>query len=203
VGTVEYLISGLRATCAGLPDKRRGKNRHYDMADIGMAAFSPFFMQSPSFLAHQRHLADGHGHGRSNCQTLFGMIDIPGDSHVRDMLDPVEPERFHGHFPRALEVLEAGGSLKAFRRLGHHVLIAFDGTEYFCSAKLRCPCCSTRKRSGGTTEYFHTLVAATLVAPGHNRVVRLEPEFVVPQDGCEWRSELIPNMATPVGRGED
>jgi hypothetical protein len=40
------------------------------------------FMQSPSFLAHQRHLADGHGHGRSNCQTLFGMMAIPSDNHV-------------------------------------------------------------------------------------------------------------------------
>jgi hypothetical protein len=27
------------------------------------------------------------------------------------------------------------------------------------------------------------MVAATLVAPGHNQVVPLEPEFVVPQDG--------------------
>jgi len=26
-------------------------------------------------------------------------------------------------------------------------------------------------------------MAATLVAPGHSRVVPLEPEFVVPQDG--------------------
>jgi hypothetical protein len=53
------------------------------MADIGMAAFSPlFFMQTPSFLAHQRHLADGHCHGRSNCQTLFGMMAIPSDNHV-------------------------------------------------------------------------------------------------------------------------
>ena len=40
-----------------------------------------------------------------------------------------------------------------------------------------------RKRSGGTTEYFYRLVAATLAAPGHSRVVPLEPEFVVPQDG--------------------
>jgi hypothetical protein len=50
VGTVEDLISALRETCSGLPDKRRGKNSRYDMADIGMAAFSVFFMQSPSFL---------------------------------------------------------------------------------------------------------------------------------------------------------
>jgi hypothetical protein len=30
---------------------------------------------------------------------------------------------------------------------------------------------------------FHTVMAATLVAPGHGRVVPLEPAFVVPQDG--------------------
>jgi hypothetical protein len=83
----------------------------------------------------------------------------------------------------AFDLLERGGGLTAFRRLGHHVLIAFDGTEYYRSAKLHCPCCSTRKRSGGKIEYFHSMVAATLVAPGHNQVVPLEPEFVVPQDG--------------------
>jgi hypothetical protein len=36
-------------------------------------------------------------------------------------------------------------------------------------------------------------LAATIVAPGHNRVVPLEPEFIVPQDGhdkqdCESRA---------------
>jgi hypothetical protein len=39
--------------------------------DIGLAAFSVFFMQRPSFLGHQRALAAGHG--QSNCQTLLGM----------------------------------------------------------------------------------------------------------------------------------
>ena len=32
------------------------------------------------------------------------------------------------------------------------------------------------------------MVAATLVAPDHNRVVPLEPEFIVPQDGHENRT---------------
>src|SRR5271163_2061665 len=159
-------MSALRETCSGLPDKRRGTNCRYVMADIGMAAFSVFFMQSPSFLAHQRHLADGYGHGRSNCETLFGMERIPSDNHVRDMLDPMAPECFHALFPRAVKALEAGGGLTAFRRLGDHVLIAFDGTEYHRSTKLHCACCSTRKRSGGTTEYFHALVAATLQPGG-------------------------------------
>lgn len=35
------------------------------MADIGLSAFSLFFMQSESFLTHQRRLLEGHG--TSNC----------------------------------------------------------------------------------------------------------------------------------------
>jgi hypothetical protein len=57
------------------------------MADIGMAAFSVFFMQSPSFLAHQRQLQEGPGHGRSNCETLFEMTGTPCDNHIRAMLE--------------------------------------------------------------------------------------------------------------------
>ena len=45
------------------------------------------FLQSPSFLAHQRRLQTGQG--RSNCETLFGMRKIPGDSQIRAKLDAV------------------------------------------------------------------------------------------------------------------
>src|SRR5258708_38573414 len=107
------------------------------------------------------------------------MTGIPSDNHVRDMLDPVEPECFYAHFPHALEVLEAGGGLTAFRRRGHHLLIAFDGTEYYRSAKLHCPGCSTRKRSRGPTEYFHTLVAPTRGAPGPCRNIAFGAEVRV------------------------
>jgi hypothetical protein len=88
---LESLIGVLRALCATLSDRRRGENTVYAMADIAMAAFSTFFMQSPSFLAQQTALA--HGRGTSNCQTLFAMDKIPTDNHIRSMLDPVPPRR--------------------------------------------------------------------------------------------------------------
>ena len=179
---VDELIAELKAVCAGLPDKRKGPRRDddYMMADIGLSAFSIFFMGSPSFLAHQRALAEGHG--RSNCETLFGMSAIPSDNYIRLMLDGAAPAAFDGLF---LKAIEAAGPLTPFQCLGGRVLIALDGTQHFCSRKIKCRQCSTRRRSHGGTEYFHTFLGATLVAPGHKQVLPLPPEFVVPRDGAE------------------
>src|SRR3954454_21574937 len=78
---LERLLSVVRRCCEVFPDKRTGTNSRYAMADIGLAAFSVFFAQSPSFLDHQRRLETGHG--CSNCQTLFGIGRIPTDNHGR------------------------------------------------------------------------------------------------------------------------
>ena len=41
------------------------------------------------------------------------------------------------------------------------------------------------RRSDGGTEYFHTFLGATLVAPGYKQVLPLPSEFIVPRDGAE------------------
>ena len=211
---LETYIRVLRERCEGLPDRRAGSNTRYTMADIGLAAFSVFFMQSPSFLAHQRTLEDGRG--RSNAQTLFGMAALPCDNHIRQMLDGAPTEHFDPVFAHIVKDLDESGGLKPFRRLDQRVLIALDGSEHFCSRKISCPHCSTRKRSDGEIEYFHSFVGATLVAPGHTIVLPLPPEFVRPQDGakkqdCEpnaarrWLSRVGANYAwlRPVYLGDD
>jgi hypothetical protein len=85
VSAIADMIGALSEVCAGLPDQRKGPRRDgdYTMADIGLAAFSIFFMGSPSFLGHQQALAEGHG--RSNCETLFAMSAIPSDNYIRLM----------------------------------------------------------------------------------------------------------------------
>jgi hypothetical protein len=178
---LEELLAGLREVCAGFPDKRSGGRPVYTMADIGLSAFSLFFMQSESFLSYQRSLEEGHQ--TSNCQTLFGMAKIPTDNHIRNMLDPVSPTHLQPAFDQALTLLQTGGGLQAFEVLGGRTLIALDGTEYFCSQNLGCPCCQTRQRSNGQSERYHAMLAATLVAPGHTQVLPLMPEFITPQDG--------------------
>ena len=153
------------------------------MADIGLSAFSLFFMQSESFLSYQRGLEEGRK--TSNCQSLFGMKAIPTDNHIRSMLDPVDPSHLQPAFDDVLGALRRHGGLAPFQRLGGRMLIALDGTEYFCSQKLGCPQCLTRKRANGKVESYHAMLAATVVAPGHAMALPLMPDFIAPQDGAE------------------
>src|ERR1039458_5059941 len=87
---LESLLAGLCTVCAGFTGSRRSPDVDYSMVNIGLTAFSLFFMQSESFLSHQRRLEQGHG--TSNCHTLFGMKKIPTDNYIRLMLDKVSPE---------------------------------------------------------------------------------------------------------------
>jgi len=130
------LLSGLKAVCAAFPDPRKGRSGNIAMADFGLSAFSMFFMQSASFLAFQRALEKGQG--RSNCQTLFGIEKIPSDNYIRDMLDAADPALLQPCFARLEGLLAEPPMRQAFERLGGRTLIAWDGTEYFCSQKIGC-----------------------------------------------------------------
>jgi hypothetical protein len=213
VSVIDSLITELSKVCASLPDRRKGPlgADAYTMSDIGLAAFSIFFMGSPSFLANQTALAAGQG--RSNCQTLFGMTKIPTDNYIRLMLDGASPAAFDALFGQAIA---AAGPMEPFQCLGGRRLIALDGTEYFRSRKIHCEQCLTRKRSDGGTEYCHSFLGATLVAPGHTQVMPLPPEFIVSQDGAEkqdcernaakrWLAKHGPGLAQvrPVYLGDD
>ncbi len=177
------LLSGLKAVCAAFSDPRKGRSGNIAMADFGLAAFAMFFMQSVSFLSFQRTLEKGQG--RSNCQTLFGIEKIPSDNYIRDMLDGADPALLAPCFQRIEQLLFEPVMREAFSRLDGRTLIAVDGTEYFCSQKITCPHCQTRKRSNGKIESYHSMLAATVVAPGQSKVVPLSPEFIVKQDGAE------------------
>src|SRR5271165_2595617 len=177
------LLSELRDVCATFRDPRKGRSGNIAPADFGLSAFAMFFMQSASFLAYQRTMEKGHG--RSNCQTLFGIGRIPSDNYIRDFLDETDPALLQPCFERMEALLCEPPMRQAFGRLGGRTLIAWDGTEFFCSQKLGCPHCLTRKRSNGKTESYHSMLAAIVVAPGHSKVVPLSPEFIVKQDGAE------------------
>ena len=50
------MLGILGNSLAKIPEHRTGSNCQYEIKEAGLAAFSVFFMQSPSFLAHQRDM---------------------------------------------------------------------------------------------------------------------------------------------------
>jgi hypothetical protein len=55
------VIEALRQRMRDIPDPRSGSNTRYSMEQIGMAALSVFFTQSPSFLSYQRAMQENKG----------------------------------------------------------------------------------------------------------------------------------------------
>lgn len=190
--TFEAMIESLRRAIGNFTDKRTGTNTTYTMMDIGAGAFSVFFTQSPSFLAHQRLMQLRYG--INNARTLFGMKDIPTDTHIRNTLDPVNPAVLDSVFHDCLAALERSGHLDTFRTgIGNNdLLIALDGTWFFSSPAIHCNRCSTKKKDGAVV-YQHGMINPAIVAPGKRQAIALPPEFILPQDGdkkqdCEQKA---------------
>ena len=181
--SVTRLIKWLEQSCERFPDLRSGKNSVYELRDVGMSAFSVFFTQSPSFLAHQRQMKLRKG--RSNAGSLFALTEIPSDNQVRNLLDKVSPEHLHVVYRQIFLALEQRGILESRRSYGKQLLVAIDGTEYYASQKIHCENCNHRVLSNGKRQYYHSVVTAVMVQPGDESVICLEPEFIVPQDGHE------------------
>ena len=180
-GSFSSVLESFRASLSSLPDKRTGKNSRYTMLDAGLSAFSVFFTQTPSFLAHQRKMSATKG--LNNARTLFGVHQIPSDNHIRTLLDGLSPTHLYPVFDEILAVLKTTQQLSSFRSFSDTFLMPIDGTDYFSSTKIHCPHCSTRMLKSGETHYFHTVVTPVIACAGRREVIPLIPEFIVPQDG--------------------
>jgi len=179
----EAIVSYLHDALEKCPDKRPGQNTVYSVKDAGLGAFAVFFTQNPSFLSFQRAMEQTKG--QSNAQTLFQLDQTPCDNRIRTLLDPVSPSHVFPVLQTIVTALDKGGHLEGFRCLDGQLLIALDGTQYFSSQRLHCEQCSRKQHKNGTITYSHTAITPVVVAPGSDKVITLEPEFITPQDGHE------------------
>jgi len=176
----QEMLTCVRRSLEQVPEHRTGRNTQYEIADAGLAAFSVFYMQAPSFLAYQRHMEEQHG--QNNARSLFGVETIPSDGQMRNLLDPAAPSYLRAPFWEIYEHLQASGHLEAYESVGGTLLCSLDGTRFFASQKVKCANCTVHVHD--EEEYYsHMVLAAVLVAPGKEHVITLDPEFITPQDG--------------------
>jgi hypothetical protein len=182
--SLQSLMSHFRERWANLPDRRKpNNNTKYAIVDGVLAAFAVFFMQSSSFLAHQRLLQSKKG--RSNARSLFQVEQLPSDPQIRNLVDPLSNEYFQEDFWFLLDELKEQQRLLQFRNDLNTYAIVLDGVNFFSSEKISCAKCLKREDRSGMEHFYHSAITPVFVKPGQAQVLPLPPEFIVPQDGHE------------------
>ena len=160
-------------------DPRHGKAQ-IPLTDALMSAFAMFSLKDPSLLAFEKRWKEED----SNLRSIYHLSEIPSDTQMRTILDPVPPEELRAPHNAILRNLQRGKALEQLRYLDEGYLIALDGTGYFSSEKLFSPFCLQKidSKSGKTTYQLQALGAA-LVHPDMKEVIPLTPEIISRQDG--------------------
>ena len=149
------------------------------LRDALLSGFALFSLKDPSLLAFDARRAE-----EGNLQRLFGIGQVPSDTRMREILDPVDPEQLRPVFNDLFRSLQRG---KALERLVFHegcYLLALDGTGYFSSPTVHCESCLEKvNRETGVVTYAHQLLGAVIVHPDFREVIPLAPEPIIKQDG--------------------
>jgi len=182
--SLQNVMSYFRKRWSTAPDVRKpSNNAKYTVADGLLAAFAVFFMQSSSFLDHQRLLQNKKG--RSNARSLFQVEEIPSDAQIRNLVDPVSSGYFQEDFWFLLDKLKDQQRLLQFQSELGTYSIAMDGVSFFSSEKIFCSKCLKRADRSGVEHFYHSAITPVFVKSGQSQVLPLPPEFIVPQDGSE------------------
>ena len=168
-----YLIHG---GFERIPDHRSGMPP-IPLSDALMSAFAMFSLKDPSLLAFDERRSD------ANMKALFGIGQIPSDTQMREILDPLDPERLRPLFGDVFRQLQRGKALEPFEFYNGGYLLALDGTGYFSSQKIHCDSCQVKEHKNGTVTYEHQMLGAVIVHPDIKEVIPLAPEPIQKQDG--------------------
>ena len=168
----------LRSRFDKIPDLRSA-GKDIPLGDALMAAFALFSLKDPSLLAFDRRREDPN----DNFRSIYGIKQVPCDTQMRTILDPVDPAAVRPLFRDVFRCLQRGKALERFTYLGGNYLISLDGTGYFSSCKIHCDSCLEKHHRNGSITYSHQLLGAALVHPDLKEVIPLAPEPIIQQDG--------------------
>jgi hypothetical protein len=176
---MDAMLSALYQGFCALPDHRRGKVE-ICLPDALMSGFAMFSLKDPSLLAFdERRRSDG------NLGRLYGIGKVPSDTQMREILDPVDPQRLRHLFRDIFRQLQRGKAVEPMAYFEGCYLLSLDGTGSFSSEKLSSASCLVKKSRSGKLTYYQQVLGAAIVHPDFKEVIPLAPEMIVRQDGSK------------------
>ena len=174
--SADALLALMRSRFERFPDQRR--NPAISLPDCLMSGLAMFMLKDPSLLAFQERRND------ENMKNLFGIEQVPSDTQMREILDPVDPALLRPAFNDVFRQLQRGKVLEPFIFHEGGYLLALDGTGYFSSQAIHCASCLEKVNSKtGEITYQHQMLGAVLVHPDHQDIIPLAPEPIIQQEG--------------------
>jgi disulfide oxidoreductase YuzD len=173
----DALFQLVRTGFERLSDARQESKVQIPLADALMAAFALFSLKDPSLLAFEDR------RGEANLHSIYLIDQVPCDSQMRTILDPLDPELLRAVFRDVFRQLQRGKALEPLVYLNGCYLLSLDGTGYFSSSKIHCASCLEQAHAKGTVTYSHQMLGGVLLHPDLAPVIPLAPEPIVKQDG--------------------
>lgn len=135
----------VRSVLDKIPEVRSNlKNVQISMKDAGMSAYAMFSLKSPSLLSFQEKVLSQE-EGR-NIKSLYGIKNIPSDTQMRAILDPVLPQSIAPAFKKIFTEVQRGNDLKPFVwTVNNGYLGALDATGFFSSTDISCAHCLVKE----------------------------------------------------------
>lgn len=178
------LLETTRRCFAEIEDPRTRRNSvQHTLSDTLSAALAMFSLKYPSLLQFDNG-ARLDEVVRHNLRTLYGVNEVPSDTQMRSILDPIKPSALRPAFRALHSALQRGNALQDYAFLEGAYLLSIDGTGVFGSSRVSCKhCCEKQTRSG--SEYYHQLLAAVIVHPDRATVLPLDFEPITRADGAQ------------------
>jgi disulfide oxidoreductase YuzD len=157
----------------------RANNTTISLADALMSGFAMYSLKDASLLEFDKRRAKD-----SNLRRIYGLVDIPSDSQMRTILDPVQPIDLRPLYQDVFRDLQRGKVLEKMVFMNGYYLLSLDGSGYFSSKQVHCASCLEKKNSKtGEVTYHHQLLGGAIVHPDFKEVIPLAPEPIIKQDG--------------------
>lgn len=174
----DSLFAEIRSDFQKIPDSR-GANTQIKLDDALMSAFAMFQLKDQSLLAFDKRRREAP----ENLHSVFGIDNIPCDSQMRTILDPLRLSSLRAPFLSVFRQLQRGKDFEKMAYYDGHYLLSGDGTGFYCSEKVSSPYCMGKKSRNGNTMYQQQMYAASFVHPESKVVIPVFPEMITRNDG--------------------
>src|SRR5512139_2339809 len=143
------LVDHIRKDFEKIPDLRRN-GQQCSLPDVLLSGLAVVGLKYPSLWKFAEHRNEERL--RTNLRNRYGVIQAPGDTQLRPVLDEVSPAEWRLPFISIQQQLHSQKIVEAYRYLGS-CLVTWDGTGQFCCCQLNCLDCCEKHQRNGAGEY--------------------------------------------------